>query len=80
MLIETDSIIYDSTNLNYILRIGTVNYTETVATISGTVTTMSDLNGVITGKVSTTKGSRIVTGLNTNFTTNTYLKRQMDNY
>ena len=72
---KIDSIIYDSTNLNYILRIGTVNYTETVATISGTVTTMSDLNGVITGKVSTTKGSRIVTGLNTNFTTNTLLKK-----
>jgi len=72
---KIDSIIYDSTNLNYILRIGTVNYNETVATISGTVTTVSDSNGVITGKVSTTKGSRIVTGLNTNFTTNTLLKK-----
>ena len=72
---KIDSIIYDENNLNYVLRIGTVNYSETIATISGTVTTMSDANGIITGKVSTTKGSRIVTGLNTNFTKNTLLQK-----
>ena len=62
-----DSIKYDENDLNLIFTVGTVNYTNVY---NGNATNDASITGEITGKIKMNKGSNSITGIGTNFQSN----------